>query len=60
MMMSMWRAEMVRGYFENFFKGNTYYIEMVPFVYPLKTSESHWFTDIFLGGVEMKHWPGMG
>ena len=34
----------------------------VPFLYPLKTSDNLWFSDVFRGGggIEKKHWHEMG
>ena len=31
----------------------------VPFLYPMKTSENFWFSDVFVG-IEREHWPEMG
>ena len=38
----------------NPFQANT------PFLYPLKTSENLWFSDVFRGYIRMEHWPEMG
>ena len=32
----------------------------VPFLYPLKTSDNLWFSDVFRGGIEKNYWHEMG